>query len=347
MLILFTATIIFFLIEILYFKIANHFNIIDKPNLRSSHSQITLRGGGIIFPVAIIIGIIFWQPSLWAIGLAVFLISTISFLDDLLTLNNKLRIAVHILSVFLLLYQAQLVASETLNHIPYSSNLSPYSFLLFPYSIFLFPLSLIIIIGIINAYNFMDGINGITVIYSLSAVLSIWYVQEFIDTYLLNDHIWFLILAALLVFGFFNVRKKAKAFAGDIGSISMSLILCFLIFTLILTTNDLKWMLLLGIYGLDAVGTIFCRIIRKENIFEAHRSHFYQFLANEKKWSHVLIAIIFSVFQLFLNFVLIFTNQLLPVICTYLTIITIYIMARLKLEGKKRLFENYNNIINS
>ena len=331
------AFILFLALELIYFKLANHFNIIDKPNLRSSHSQVTLRGSGIIFPIAFIIGISIWQPSLWVIGLAVFLISTISFLDDVLTLNNKLRIAVHILSVFLLLYQVQLIALESQNLVPYSSNLDPYTLLLIP-------LILILIIGIINAYNFMDGINGITVIYSLSSIVSIWFAQEFINIYLLNDHIWFLILAALLVFGFFNVRKKAKAFAGDIGSISMALILCFLIFTLILKTNDLKWLLLLGIYGLDTVGTIFCRIIRKENIFEAHRSHFYQFLANEKKWSHVLVSIIFSVFQLFLNVVLIFTNHLLPAVCTYLTIITIYITARLKLEGKKRLFENYNNV---
>ena len=325
-----TAFILFLVLELIYFKIANHFNIIDKPNLRSSHSQVTLRGGGIIFPIAFIIGISIWQPSLWAIGLAVFLISIISFLDDLLTLNNKLRIVIHVLSVLLLLCQIYLTQTNAT------------SLFLNPYALLLIPLSLIIIIGIINAYNFMDGINGITVIYSLSAVVSIWYVQIHNEIYLLNDHIWFLILAALLVFGFFNVRKKAKAFAGDIGSISMALILCFLIFTLILTTNDLKWLLLLGIYGLDAVGTIFCRIIRKENIFEAHRSHFYQFLANEKKWSHVLVAIIFSVFQILLNVVIIYTNKLLPAICAYLIVIAFYIMARLKFEGKKRLFENYN-----
>ena len=266
------------------------------------------------------------------LALAVVFIATVSFLDDLLTLNNKLRIFIHVLSVLLLLYQI------------YLSQTNAASLFLNPYSLLLIPLSLIIIIGIINAYNFMDGINGITVIYSLSAVASIWYVQVHNEIYLLNDHIWFLILAALLVFGFFNVRKKAKAFAGDIGSISMALILCFLIFTLILTTNDLKWLLLLGIYGLDAVGTIFCRIIRKENIFEAHRSHFYQFLANEKKWSHVLVAVIFSIFQILLNVFLISTNKVLPTICAYFIIITIYIMARLKFEGKKRLFENYNII---
>jgi UDP-GlcNAc:undecaprenyl-phosphate GlcNAc-1-phosphate transferase len=327
---IFTAAIIFFFVlEIIYFKIANHFNIIDKPNLRSSHSQITLRGGGIIFPIAFICGISIWQPSLWVIGLAVLLISTISFLDDLLTLNNKLRIFIHVMSVLLLLYQI------------YLNQTNAASLFLNPYSLILIPLSLILIIGIINAYNFMDGINGITVLYSMVTVASLWFIQNHVGILLFEKPIWILILAALLVFCFFNLRKKAKAFAGDIGSISMAFILCFLIFTLIFRTNDLKWLLLLGIYGLDAVGTITCRMIRKENIFEAHRSHFYQFLANEKKWPHVLVAIIFSVFQLLLNVALIATNQVLLTIFIYLIIILIYITARLNLEGKKRLFENY------
>lgn len=327
-----TALISFFVLELIYFKIANHFNIIDKPNLRSSHTQITLRGGGIIFPIAFIIGIIICQPALWIIGLAVLFIATISFLDDILTLNNKLRITIHILSASLLVYQI------------YLTQVSKSSLLITPYNLLLIPLSLIFIIGIINAYNFMDGINGITVIYSSNAVLSIWYIQNSQNISLLNNDSWFMVLASLIVFGFFNVRKKAVAFAGDIGSISMALILCYLILSLIIITNNYKWLFLLGIYGLDAVGTITCRIIRKENIFEAHRSHFYQFLANEKKWPHVLIGIMYAAFQIILNAVLIASDQIFQIIISYLIIVVLYVFTRLKLEGKKRLFVNYNSV---
>lgn len=327
------ALVIFFALELFYFKIANHFNIIDKPNLRSSHSQITLRGGGIIFPLAFISGIIIWQPALWIIGLAVLLISTISFLDDILTLNNKLRITIHILSVLLLLYQVYIIyPNEKYLHLT-------------PYTLYLIPLTLIIIIiGTINAYNFMDGINGITVLYSLVAVLSLWYAQYWYYIELLANDLWLMVLASLMVFGFFNMRKTAKAFAGDIGSISMALILCFLILALIIKTHDIKWLLFLGVYGLDAVGTITCRMMRKENIFEAHRSHFYQYLANEKKWPHVLIACIYATVQILINMVIIFIKAIAPIIIAFVIIIFVYIVLRLSLEGKNRLFKNYQLI---
>ena len=326
------AIILFFFLELTYFKIADHFKIVDKPNLRSSHNQITIRGGGIIFPLSVIIGILIWQHELWLLALAVLIIALISFLDDILTLNSKLRILIQFLAVLLLIYQVSLITSS-------SSNLIFNS-----YSLFFIIVAVIFIIGIINAYNFMDGINGITVIYSITTIISIWFIQDHFGLILLEESIYLLLIAAFIVFGFFNLRKKAKTFAGDIGSISVAFIICYLMLLLINYTQEFKWMLLLGVYGLDAVATIFCRIIRKENIFDAHRTHFYQYLANEQKWSHVLITIIFSVFQILLNLVLVFTNHILPVFCTYLMIIIIYIMARLRLEGKKRLFKNYNTI---
>lgn len=320
---------ILFVLEVVYFKIASHFNIIDHPNDRSSHTKITLRGGGIIFPIAFIIGISIWQPSLWVIGLAVLLISSISFLDDLFTLNNKLRIFIHVLSVLLSLYQIYLTPTNAA------------SLFLNPYSLLLIPLSLTIIIGIINAYNFMDGINGITVLYSMVTIMSLWWIQEFNQINLLKQPVWLLLLSALLVFGFYNLRKRAKAFAGDIGSISMALIICYLILQLIIHTQDLKWILLLGIYGLDTVATIFCRIIRKENIFDAHRSHFYQYLANEKKWDHVKVAFTYALLQLALNVLLIYTNTILWILaCSFILII--YIILRVSLEGKIRLFTKYD-----
>lgn len=324
---LFFASLLFlFILEITYFKIANHFNIIDKPNQRSSHTQITLRGGAVIFPIAMIVGIIIFQPSLIYLMLGIFAIATISFLDDIITLNNKLRIGVHLVSVSLMLYQIYVFA-------PYTLNVTTYTF-------YLIPISFIIIIGIINAYNFMDGINGITVLYSIVSFASIWLVQENLGLDLLQKEIWLLLLAALLVFGFFNLRKRAKTFSGDVGSISIALLLCYLLMSLSIQTETIKWILFLGIYGLDAVSTIFCRILRKENIFDAHRSHFYQYLANDKKIDHVIIAIAYALIQGVLNLIVIYstTNN------TYLTfgiIVVSYILIRLKFEGKNRLFKSY------
>ena len=324
MFILLIAFFTLFLIELIYFKIANHYNIIDHPNERSSHSKITLRGGGIIFPIAFCLGISIWQPIYSYFAFGVFAIAFISFMDDVITLNNKIRIGVHLLAVTLLLW-----------------NINMESSIMHPYSFFIIPIAYIFIIGIINAYNFMDGINGITVLYSLVSILSIWWAQHVLAIQLLEENVWILLLSSILVFGFFNFRTKAKAFAGDVGSISMALIISFLVALLIIKTKDPIWILLLGVYGLDTVATIFCRVIRKENIFLAHRSHFYQYLANERKLNHLGIASMYGLFQLFLNCMLIYTaNTLLSILFFILFIIT-YIFIRLKLEGKYRLFNSY------
>ncbi len=322
------ALLLFFVLELTYFKIANHFNIIDHPNERSSHTRITLRGGGIIFPIAFCFGIAIWQPVYSYLAIGVFAIGTISFIDDVLTLNNKLRIGVHLLAVSLLLFNIN------------QALLFPSSLFLIPL-VFLIPIAFIFIIGIINAYNFMDGINGITVLYSLVTISSIWWIQKVYSISLLNNNVWAILLASLLVFGFFNVRKKAKAFAGDVGSISMALIICFLLLEIIVETQNLKWLLLLGIYGLDTVATIICRVIRKENIFKAHRSHFYQYLANEQKWPHVSISILYASAQLLLNLSLIYFTASLFYLLLFSIISLIYIAFRLKLEGENRLFKLY------
>ncbi|WP_017260367.1 MraY family glycosyltransferase [Pedobacter arcticus] len=322
------ALFLLFILELLYFKIADRFNIIDKPNQRSSHNQVTLRGGGVVFPIAFIVGILFFQPDQYYLAFGVFAIAFISFLDDIVTLNNKLRIGVHLLSVLLLL--AQIFINQGI----FSAAI--YN----PYSLLLILVSLIFFIGIINAYNFMDGINGITVLYSLITVVSCLFIQQYLLIEVLDESVCYLLVASLVVFGFFNLRKKAKAFAGDVGSIAMALIICFLIASLIIITNDIKWILLLGIYGLDSVATICCRIIRKENIFDAHRSHFYQFLANERKYAHVFVAGLYAFFQLVINLSLV----ALPALFAYLVFLLfcmLYIITRLKLEGKARLFVNY------
>lgn len=314
------------ILELIYFRIADHFNIIDKPNQRSSHSQITLRGGGIIFPLAAIGTILLFQPQQWIFAVGILLIATISFLDDVITLSSKIRMLIHLIAVSLLLYQVKI---------------DMISSILTPYTLFLIPLLYVFIIGIINAYNFMDGINGITVLYSIVSVGTLFWIQKADHFLLLDDRVWWAILAALAVFGVFNIRKKAKAFSGDVGSISMAFILCFGILSIILHTESLKWILLLGIYGLDAVFTICCRLIRKENIFEAHRSHFYQYLANEKKNSHVRVSLLYAMLQLLLNLCVIYAVLPLTLILFFVIVIS-YILLRLKLEGSQKLFSIVN-----
>lgn len=275
-----------FILEILYFKIADKYNIIDKPNDRSSHTQITLRGGGIIFYIGVLLYFIIsgFEYPYFFLGLT--MITLVSFLDDIITLSNKIRLLVQLISMLLMFYQVNMFG------LPW----------------WIIPIALVVSIGIINAYNFMDGINGITVSNSLAILVLLAIVN--IDKHFIDPNIIYYTLISSVVFGFFNFRNKAKAFAGDVGSVCMAFILLFLLAELIIKTNNIIYILFLLVYGLDTILTIIRRILRKENIFEAHRSHLYQFFANENKTNRLVISAIYGILQLLVGFVIIYaTNQ--------------------------------------
>src|SRR5690606_34707740 len=138
------------------------------------------------------------------------LITVVSFLDDILTLSNKIRLLIHFGSVLLMAYELDVF------------NL-PWFYLL---------ITFIVVVGVINAYNFMDGINGITAIYSIAVTLLLMIVNtkiDFVDQRLLSYT-----LIAVLVFTIFNFRNKAKTFAGDVGSVTIAYVLLFALGALII-----------------------------------------------------------------------------------------------------------------
>ena len=307
-----------FVIELLYFKLADHFNIIDKPNSRSSHTALTIRGGGIIFGIAAILFFCLYQFQYPFFIAGLFVISLISFLDDILTLNNKVRLLVHLLAVALMFYQLDLFSMEW----------------------YLLIFAAIFVIGTINAYNFMDGINGITGSYSLIAIGSLYYINKNIMAFTSNELL-LIIGLSLIVFNFFNFRKTAKCFAGDVGSVSIAFIILFLLLQLVIKTENLSYLLLLLVYGLDAVTTIIFRLIRKENIFEAHRSHFYQYWVNERKVSHLLVSLIYALIQVTIN-VLIVTWMPDSIFILFLLLLcsaTVFVVWRFGAEGSVRLLD--------
>jgi UDP-N-acetylmuramyl pentapeptide phosphotransferase/UDP-N-acetylglucosamine-1-phosphate transferase len=261
-------------IELVYFKIADRYNIIDKPNNRSSHTSITLRGGGIIFPIALSIGYFLGYVS-WEITLAVMLVATVSFVDDIRPLPQLPRFASHAIAVGLVFYDLEL----------------------FLESLWLLPIVFVLLIGWINAFNFMDGVNGITVLYALTAIVSFSFLS------INESSLPILITMGLscIVFGLFNVRKKAKTFAGDVGSISMAVFLGYFMMRTIIETGQLGFILFFSVYGIDAIITIVVRLKNKENIFQPHRSHLYQHMANEMGYSHVLVSFIYAGIQLLIN----------------------------------------------
>lgn len=283
--------ILLFVAELVYFRIADKYNIIDKPNERSSHTTITLRGGGVIFPIAMVLYAVLFQvanpsASFMYLLAGMLAISIVSFWDDVSSLPNRVRILVHLLSVTAMLY-----AVGAFSLLPVWSVVLCY----------------VVIIGTINAYNFMDGINGITGVYSLVILLSCLYFNEYIKPVTDSPYIIAAVLACI-VFLFFNFRKKAKCFAGDVGSVSIGFWIISILLMIIIATGDAKYVFFLAVYGVDAVLTIMHRLILKQNIFEAHRLHFYQILANERKVSHLTVSAAYGILQLLVNAVILFSS---------------------------------------
>lgn len=293
-------TLLLFVFELFYFKIADRYNIIDKPNHRSSHSKVTIRGGGIIFPIALLIAFVLGYTS-WLLTSAVILVAIVSFIDDIKPLHQLPRFGSQIIAFLMVAYDLNL----------------------FVEIFWLLPIIMVFLIGWINAFNFMDGINGITILYALTAIVS------FSVLPIHQSSLPLLITMGLscLVFGFFNVRKSAKTFAGDVGSISLALFLGYFMIKTIVESGQVGYILFFSVYGIDAVITILIRIKMKENIFEAHRSHLYQYLVNEYGYSHILIAVLYAIVQLLVNGLVLFFEK--EGILTIYTAISILILLTL------------------
>ena len=273
MILYFAILIALFIIELGYFKVADEYNIIDKPNQRSSHSIITLRGGGVIYPLSVFLFYFAFglQYSFFMAGL--FAVSLISFADDVKHQNTALRLLIQSVAVGLLLFQIGCFS------MPWYWWASAF----------------VLITGIINAYNFMDGINGITACFSFTVLAGVYFVNR--DLELIDNNLLICLTFGNVVFTFFNFRKKAKCFAGDVGSVSMAFTLLFFTTWLVYTTGNLIFILFFALYGIDTVLTIIHRLYKGEKIYEAHRQHLFQYLANECRLPQLLVSSLYMVIQ--------------------------------------------------
>lgn len=275
-----TYLIIFVLLlaaELVYFRIADKFNIIDKPNERSSHSTIVLRGGGIIF----LIGAWVWSAFFgfdypWFLA-GLTLVAGVSFVDDISSLPDSVRLVAQFAAAAMAFYQLGIL------------HWSMWWIVL---------VALIVYVGATNVINFMDGINGITAGYSLAVLLPLMAVN--MDGGYVEQSLIVSTVLASLVFCIFNFRPKGKAkcFAGDVGSIGIAFIMLFLLGNVIIKTEDITWLIFLLVYGVDGCLTIVHRIMLHENLGEAHRKHAYQLMANELKIGHVKVTSLYMVMQL-------------------------------------------------
>ena len=307
--------------ELLYFKIADHFNIIDKPNERSSHSTIVLRGGGVIFTLSVIA----WAVMMIGQGndissyipflVGLLMVAGVSFWDDVHSLPDSLRMVVQIMAFMLMFW---------------SLGLMQWSMW------WIIPIALFFCVGATNIINFMDGINGITEAYALAMLIPIMLLNR--EMGFIEESYLIVAIIGLLVFSIFNFRPKGKAkcFAGDVGSIAIAFIILFALGKLMMATEDITYGIFYLLYGIDGSMTIFHRIMLHENLGQAHRKHAFQLMSNELKIGHVKVSLIYMVLQLVVSFGFIYLcpNTILAhwiyLICAALVLAVGYVLFMMK-----------------
>ena len=281
--------------EMVYFRIADRYNIIDKPNERSSHSTIVLRGGGVIFLLSAWVWSAFGglQYPWFLLGLT--LVAGVSFVDDIRSLPESVRLVVQFVAMGLTLFELFCMPGQFLES---ASWWMVVAFVV---------MGMVIFVGASNIINFMDGINGITGGYAAAVLVPLLIVNEGTMLKAVNGAVSIVpsslvitVLLADVVFCLFNFRQKGKAkcFAGDVGSIGIAFILLFMIGQLIMRTGDVTYLVFLLVYGVDGCLTIIHRIMLHENLGEAHRKHAYQLMANELKIGHVTISLFYMALQM-------------------------------------------------
>ena len=279
-------------VELVYFRIADKCNIIDKPNQRSSHSTIVLRGGGIIFLIgAWVWSLFFGFDYPWFLA-GLTLVAGVSFVDDIRSLPDSVRLVAQFAAAAMAFYQLDILHWEMW---------------------WIVLVALIVYVGATNVINFMDGINGITAGYALAVLVPLGLLNTNYhelamncssvfssDGVFVDQSLIVAVIIAVVVFCIFNFRPKGKAkcFAGDVGSIGIAFIMLFLLGNVIIKTEDITWLIFLLVYGVDGCLTIVHRIMLHENLGEAHRKHAYQIMANELKIGHVKVTLLYMAMQL-------------------------------------------------
>lgn len=255
-------------------------NWTSQRNNRSDGHPVTVVGGGFIFYLSMIlwslgIGWLYEAPqtmSNFTIGLT--MLAACSFADDLLQLKIWIRFVIHFIAVLFLCFQ----------------------FYVFDLPFWIWITFIPCAIGMINGYNFMDGINGITAIYT-TTVLSIFLWINLTEIHFISGTFIVFALMATLIFAFFNFRNKAIVFAGDVGSISMGYIITTILTYYILMTTDISGITLVIVYCVDTIMTILRRLFEGENIFHPHHKHIYQLLNRIWGCKQLIISSAYALIQ--------------------------------------------------
>ncbi len=288
--------------------------ILDVPNARSSHEVPIPRGGGLVFVVVILAAYIIYQIffaeiRIWSYLVGAVLIASISWLDDIFSLSFIWRLAFHMLAAIVIVSQ---IGYWDSGYIPLI-GVTRFGYIGYGLTIFW-------IVGLTNAYNFMDGIDGIAGVQAITAAIGWVLTGYFLG---LEFFLFFglVIIFVQMAFLYYN-WQPAKIFMGDVGSSFLGY--TFAAFPLLgASIKNSKNMtelfpllavLFVWLFVFDTLQTIVRRLIRGEKLWEAHRRHIYQKLIIDGR-THASVSSLYGVLSLLvvtagILFVVVFANDL-------------------------------------
>lgn len=265
--------------EALYLPAAARAGFVARQCARSSHSVPAVLGGGVVYYLSVLLFSAFSGMIYPGLFIGATLLSAVSFADDMRPLGVSLRMTMQFVAVGCVAIGLVLPPEVT---------------------VWGGILLAVCAVGFLNAWNFMDGINGLTGAYTALTLGALLYIDYNWPMFVSPGYLATGIMASA-VFMAFNFRRRALCFAGDVGSLCAGAMVLFPLVRLMSTTDSLMWLGLVAAYGVDTVLTIVRRICLGQNIFHAHRMHLYQYLANECGFGHLRVAAAYVVVQAVIN----------------------------------------------
>ncbi len=281
-------------------------------NHRSSHTKPVITGAGFIFPLSYLAYAVYLVCNTgmafpWYFFIGLTLLSVVSFIDDLEDVWFLWRLLVQIIANALMMWQVQVEVQAL--YMVHSATFWMAVIMMWGFSI-----------GLLNMYNFMDGLNGMLGFLLLSSLIPMWLINNYVVHFVDNQLIYFTLIPTF-IFVFYNARKQAKCFSGDVGAIAAGFVMVYMLLKLMINSHSFIYLALYTMIFIEAGLTILQRLFAGENIFQPHRIHLFQLLCNEGKRNHVLVSSFYGGIQLIIGMSLFLMNYYkMPILYQHLII---------------------------
>ena len=303
-----------FLLLFLCAKISYGLDLVDYPNNRKIHSKATSFTGGIAISFILVLSIFIFEISTNNLNLIIsmaFLIGIVGFIDDKFELTAGSKLALQIIPIFYLIIFQNLALN----------NLGDYGYFKLQLGTFAIPFTLLCVLFLINAFNYLDGMDGTLSFATISVLVILYFLvldKEF-QLFLL------IIFIPLIIFIFFNFSflNLPKMFLGDSGSLLLGFIISFILIYLanqnLIHPMLIAWSIAIFVYEFLSINLI--RIKNKKNPFEAGRDHMHHLIFRKTK------SILLTNFSIvLLNIILFVTGYLTFSLINPLTSIILFII---------------------